>query len=57
MKQYEWVLTYGKNQECEVRSGFTYCSKGVAFKKAEEFLKNTLNFYENARIKVMEVSE
>lgn len=57
MKQYEWVLTYGKNQECEVRSGFKYYSKELAFKKAEEFLKNTLNFYENARIKVIEVPE
>ena len=52
MKQYEWVLKYGKNQEYEVSSGYKYYSKDVAFKKAREFLKNTLNFYDNVEIEI-----
>lgn len=57
MKYYDWVLKYGKNQEREMRSGYKYCSKEAALREGENFIKNTLGFYENAKIEIIEVSD
>ena len=57
MKYYDWVLRYGKNQECEMRSGYKYLSEEVALKKGNSFIKNTSKFYENAKIEIIEISE
>ena len=57
MKYYDWILRYGKNQECEMRSGYKYLSEEVALKKGNSFIKNTSKFYENAKIEIIEISE
>lgn len=55
---FDWILRYGKNQECIMQSGYEFDTEELARKDGEEFIETVnRNFihYENPKIEVIKL--
>jgi hypothetical protein len=55
---YDWLLKYGENQRCQMKSGYEFVSEKDARKNGEKFVESAnKNFihYRNPKIEVIKL--
>jgi hypothetical protein len=60
MEYYDWVIKYGENQECVMRSGYKYTTEESAKAVGEKFISNVNSKYINykkPKIEVIKMSD